>query len=164
MEEKKKQYTRYTINGRRVTREDLDKMFDKTQADFDKIFDTAMGGVDKAMAGVDIAMGGVDKAMSGVDRAMDKTMEGVDKAVSGFDRVIDEVLDRDDDTRTSTDIKLKKYIYRFATIWLSLFLIGFGIYFLAGALKDSDTKPLPPASTSLEEKTTQEKPDAFRKL
>ena len=155
MEEKKKQYTRYTINGRRVTKADFDKMFDKTQAGFDKVFDTAMGGFDRAMAGVDRAMDGVDKAMDGVDKATDRFGERIDKVFE----------ERDDDTRTSTDIKLKKYIYRFATIWLSLFLIGFGIYFLAGAIEDYDTKPSAPASTSLEEKTTQEEPDAlFRKL
>ena len=155
MEEKKKQYTRYTINGRRVTKADFDKMFDKTQAGFDKVFDTAMGGFDRAMAGVDRAMDGVDKAMDGVDKATDRFGERIDKVFE----------ERDDDTRTSTDIKLKKYIYRFATIWLIVFVLGFGIYFIAGAFKDSDTKPSAPASTSLEEKTTQEEPDAlFRKL
>ena len=155
MEEKKKQYTRYTINGRRVTKADFDKMFDKTQAGFDKVFDTAMGGFDRAMAGVDRAMDGVDKAMDGVDKATDRFGERIDKVFE----------ERDDEIKMTTKSIVKKGVRTFAIIWLALFFLVFGIYFFGKALKGTDTKPLPPASTSLEEKTTQEEPDAlFRKL
>jgi hypothetical protein len=144
MEEEKKRYTRYTIGGRRVTKEDFDKMFDKTKVGFDKMFNTAMGGVDRAMEGVDKAMSGVDKAMDKVDDLTDWSFTSSEKTGTGKSLA-------------------KKSLHFFVTIWLALFFLGFGIYFLGKALhKEPNTEPATPPA--VEEKTTQEIPDVFRKL
>lgn len=168
--EKKKRRTRYTVNGQELSEEEF-KDFSKR---FDDIMNKAMEGVDKAMEGVDRAMNGVDGAMNKAMGGMDRTMEGLDKAMDKTDEFMDRTVRKvqkglDDEAEkkrrgSMTMMKPKRIVYAFVTIWLGTFFLVFGIYFFGKALKGTDTKPLTPASTSLEEKTTQEAPDVFRKL
>jgi len=149
MEEKKKRYTRYTINGRKVTREDFDKMFDKTKVDFDRMFDTAIDGFDKAM-------NGIDRAMSGVDKAIDKVDDLASWSFTSKKR------DSKTEGDTMTVMNPKRLLYTFVTVCLSVFIIGFCIFFLTKTSKEPSIEPA--TSSAIEEKTTQETPDVFKKL
>ncbi len=148
---KKKRYTRYKVDGKDVSEEDFNKMSDKIMGRFDKVMDGAMSGVDRAMEGVDRAMEGMDKtmdrAMSGVDRAM----EGMDKTMSKADKSI--IIEKISDISWS-----KRALYAMMLAWSTIFIVGFGIYFLGKTLTGSYTKP--PEPVAIEMKTIQEKPDA----